>query len=201
MFALAAETAAESSSLFIVFQGIAIGATTLFVLKLIALFLGADSGDADPSLDIDDATLHHTDSDSDFKLFSLQAILAFLMGFGWMGWQLFGSGQSATISIIGAFVVGVAMMVFTAWLMSLLTRFNKESGLDVGKAIGLIGRVYLTVPEKRSGQGKVEVIIGETKVIMSAVTDGEKIDSFKEVKIIGLENGELLIVETATPAA
>ena len=201
MFVLAVETAAESSTLFIVFQGIAIGATTLFVLKLIALFLGADGGDGDPSADIDDASLHHTDSDSDFKLFSLQAILAFLMGFGWMGWQLYGGGQSATISIVGAFVVGVAMMVFTAWLMSLLTKFNKEPSLDVGKAVGLTGRVYLTIPEKRSGQGKVEVVIGETKVIMSAVTDGNKIESFADVKITAVENNEVLVVELTAPAA
>ncbi|GHU15730.1 hypothetical protein FACS189449_13520 [Alphaproteobacteria bacterium] len=61
-----------------------------------------------------------------FRFLSLQSVLAFLMGFGWIGfagvreWHL-----NAWLSFVIAVVAGAAFMALSMWLMFQVKKLNK----------------------------------------------------------------------------
>jgi len=61
--------------------------------------------------------------------------------------------------------------------------------------VGKSAVVYMRVPAKRADRGKVNVIVQERMVEVSAVTD-EDADLLpgSEVAVIGMSNGETLLV-------
>ncbi|HAI13744.1 MAG TPA: hypothetical protein DCM28_18705 [Phycisphaerales bacterium] len=172
-------------------------ATFLFLIRMgITLFFGGDA-DAGMELDVDIADVDGDfESDHTFGVLSIQSVLAFFMGAGWMGliarfdWQL---GRIATG--VAAVVFGLILMSFSVWLMLMVRRLEKTNPYDVKSAIGHTGRVYMNIPEKGQGAGQVEVSVSGRKKIMSAVSDDQAIESFTSVKIIGARDDETLIVE------
>ena len=165
-------------------------ATLLFLARLtFSLFGGAD-GDFDTDIDASDAT------DTSFTLFSLLSILAFFMGAGWMGlacridWNL--GGLTSAFAASG---FGFAMMLFASTLMYATRRLNREITYDVNTAVGKTGRVYLTIPEKGTGHGQVEVTISGRRKIQRASSTGPAIAAFTDVTVLEAQDDETLVVE------
>ena len=59
---------------------------------------------------------------------------------------------------------------------------------------GKTATVYLTVPEKRSGVGKVTVSVQERTMEYRAVADNEGIPTGSKVVVVGITNGDTLEV-------
>lgn len=164
-------------------------ATIFFVIKLVIFwFLG--SGDSEVSTDFNT----ETDTDGTFHFISLQTILAFLMGFGWMGYTAlttFNLGQLATLG--SAFGVGFIFLFGTAYLMSLMKKLEKTVKKDKATAIDKIGKAYTDFAPK--GQGRVEIEINEQLTVADAVNNTEEeIKAFDAVKVVKVDN-ELLYIE------
>ncbi len=164
-------------------------ATIFFVIKLI-IFWVFGGGDSEVSSDFNT----ETDTDGTFHFISLQSILAFLMGFGWMGYTALTSFKLAQLATFGsAFGVGLVFMFGTAWLMSLARKLEKTVKKDKATAIDKIGKAYTDFAPK--GQGRVEVEINEQIAVADAVNNtDEEIKSFDAVKVVKVEN-ELLYIE------
>ncbi|WP_432798346.1 hypothetical protein [Poriferisphaera sp. WC338] len=173
-------------------------ATTLFVLRLLLmLFVGDDGGDIDlTSADIADAT-DGMETGAAFNLFSLLSLLAFAMGFGWMGlagritWEL-----NPTISLFIALAFGSIMMFGSAFAMMYIRRFEGTNVYDVKTGIGRTGRVYLTVPANASGQGQVEVTVSGRRKIFTAMTKGAELSAFSNVRITEVGDDEVMWIES-----
>lgn len=173
-------------------------ATLLFLIRLgVTLFFGGDS-DIDMEVDADVPTDVDVDAHGNqvFGMLSIQSLLAFFMGAGWMGliarfdWQL-----SRLSTGVAAVLFGVVLMSFSVWLMLMVRKLEKSNPYDVKTAIGHTGRVYMNIPEKGQGAGQVEVSVSGRKKIMAAVSSGPAIASFTNVKIIDSRDDETLIVE------
>lgn len=159
-----------------------------------------DLPDASPSADLGNGSAghgssdaHHVDSVSSFKIFTVQSVLAFFMGFGWVGlasrleWKL-GYFLSTTFSIL----FGAALLFFTAFLMSRVYRLNAIRSRDLYEALGDEAKVYLTIPE--NGRGKIQAVVDGSLRIMDAVSRSGRIEQFKEVEIVGVEDQSTFIV-------
>jgi hypothetical protein len=165
--------------------------TLLFLVRLgMALFFGAETGDAEMDLD---AGGH---SDAAFSFFSILSILAFFMGAGWMGmacrldWAL-GRVPSALLSAgFGLFMMGAA-----SGLTYLTRRLNKEIQYDLETAVGKTARVYLTIPKKGEGHGQVEVTVSGRRKIIRASSTGPALDAFSDVNVVSVRDDDSLIVE------
>jgi hypothetical protein len=144
---------------------------SLFVVQLVLQFMGF-IGHADLSTDVDGASGHHS-ADLSFKVLSLQGLTAFLMMFGLVGLaSLKGfAGGSTAISVAAGIGGGVA----TTWLIGRLFRMasglQSSGNLDISRALGATGTVYLTV--KSGGLGKVTITVtGRLLTLDARALDG-----------------------------
>ncbi|MDR3264022.1 MAG: hypothetical protein LBT30_06925 [Clostridiales bacterium] len=127
------------------------------------------------------------------KVLTIRGIISFFAVGGWAAFGFYG--------IIGlwSLLVGVATGAAAAFLLALLMKemmkLEKRGNIVFNKAIGVTGTVYLNIPAKRSGKGKISVIIQERLVECDAMTDGEKIETGAVIKVNGLVDGNTFLVE------
>ena len=164
--------------------------TTFFLLRLaLALFFG---GDAD--VDGDLADVGH--GDSAFSMFSLLSILAFFMGAGWMGltcrvdW-----GLSSLVSAMSATGFGLVLMLMASGLMAFARSLNQTVEYDLQTAVGHVASVYMSIPERGEGRGKIKVNVSGRLKMMDAISNGPPIAEFKSVKVLSVRDDGTFIVE------
>lgn len=186
-----------------IFACVAIPATIVLliqtVLMLVGIGLEADGGDIaiGDSVDADapefDVDLEGMDA---LRIFSIRGIIAFLVVFGWVGFVMDGANVRLLITVPVAAVSGFAMMLVLALLMRTVMRLRNDGNLDNKNALGVSGRVYLTIPPERKGEGKVNVLLQGTYVERDAVTDEENsIPTGCEIVVVGLSGQTTLVVK------
>ena len=71
-----------------------------------------------------------------------------------------------------------------------------SGNIDVNTmAVGCTGRVYLTIPGERKGEGKVQITINESVREYQALTDGDTIKTDTPIKVVEVINESTLLVE------
>jgi hypothetical protein len=164
--------------------------TVFFLLRLLmALFFGGD-GDADGDL----SDMGH--GDSAFSMFSILSILAFFMGAGWMGltcrvdW-----GLSSVVSAISATGFGLVLMLMASGLMAFARSLNQVVEYDLQTAVGHIASVYMSIPKRGDGRGKIRVNVSGRQKMVDAISNGPAIAEFKSVKVLSVRDDGTFIVE------
>jgi hypothetical protein len=171
----------------------AIAGTLLFLLKLAFMFIG---GGADIDGEFDGDLEGDVSGGDTFSLVSVQSILAFFMGAGWIGlaatleWRL---GQMQ--SVLAASFFGFLMMLLSSFLTMKIKSLNTVQKFDIKKAVGISGRAYTKIPEKGAGIGQVEITLQGKQQIMQAMSTGNAIESFAAVKVVKVDDSGNLIVE------
>ncbi|MGH7144420.1 MAG: hypothetical protein ACREJ2_09890 [Planctomycetota bacterium] len=139
----------------------------------------------------------HQSSTGNFTLFSIQGLLAFFMGFGWMGLAALeqmklGSG----LALVLAAGFGCFMMLLSAVLMYMLQRLDREIPFDVTTAVGTIGQVYLRIPAQGGGVGEVQLVVEGRQKVLKAKSTGGELQSFTRVRVVAVDTDETLTVES-----
>ena len=192
------------------------------VLMLIGLGSGGD-GDVDADVDVDtdvDVGAGDLDVDGDIsdvgdgvfgdelpdgdidpsgfdglRIFSVRGIIAFFVVFGWAGIALDSANVSPMITLPVAIVAGFGIMVLIAFLFRAIMKLESNGNIDSRNALGVSGTVYLKIPAKRSGSGKVNVMIQGSYCEREAVTDSEyPLPTRSEVVVTGLSGQNTLVV-------
>jgi len=165
--------------------------TTFFVIRLaIALFFGGD-GDMD-------GDLADVGGDGAFNMFSILSILAFFMGAGWMGltcridWDL-----NSMVSAAAATGFGFLLMMMASGLMAFARKLNRSVEYDPQTAVGKTASVYMTIPAKGSGRGKIQVAVSGRLKTMDAISSGPKLSEFSSVTVVSVRDDGIFIVESA----
>ena len=169
---------------------------------MIQLVLGELGGDGALDLDVDiDVESDHPGAE--FGWLSLQSISAFLMGYGWMGFAAF---RYLTQSFPSALAIGVVGGVGASWLIVWLIRamlnLQHSGNVSIQQAVGLVGEVYVTVPEHGKGRGEVVLVINNTSHSYNAIQDDREdqapITTHTRVKVLRADTASnILIVEPA----
>lgn len=129
------------------------------------------------------------------RILSVRGIIAFFVVFGWMGVALSGAGLKLAVNLLISFAAGFITMVLIALLMKWVMKLQSNGTMDIRNALGCAGRIYLTVPEMRRGQGKVNVTVQGQLREFECVTDMDNpIPTGAEVTVIGISGGDTLIV-------
>lgn len=193
-----------------IFYCIAIPASLVLLVQTILMFLGFDEGaDGDVEVDISepdatdgvfgDNSLEGWEPSSDFgslHIFTFRGIVAFFVIFGWVGVVMQSFEINLPITIIVATVCGFAMMIGIAFLLKLVMRLRNSGTTDNRNAIGAAGKVYLTIPPSRSGEGKVNIMLQGAYVERNAVTDEtESIPTGCEIIVVGISGETSLVVK------
>ena len=188
-----------------VFYCIAIPATMVLVIQTVLMFLGfSEEGDGADDIDIDDDVMFDDSSFSDaqeafglegLRIFTVRGIIAFFVVFGWVGIVMDTAGVKLLWTMITATLCGFAMMFLLAFMFKSLMKLRSDGNADNRNAIGTSGRVHLTIPPARMGEGKVHIMLQGSYVERSAVTDSEQpIPTGCEVVVVGLSGQTELVV-------
>lgn len=178
-----------------VFWGITIPATVIFLLLLVLTIFG---GDADTDVDVD------TDIDGDissgdsipFQFISLKNIVAFFTVFGWSGIGFINMGLNTFSVIAYSTLCGLAMMFLMAVLFYFMSKLAESGTLKMNNAIGKLGEVYLVIPAKRGGMGKVQLNVQGSMRTLNAITDDEKtIPTSSIVQVLNVIDDHILLVK------
>jgi hypothetical protein len=160
---------------------------------------GGDAG-GDVSGDVSGDAGGHTDSSAAFKILSIQAIAAFLMGFGWGGLgAVRGWGLPAIAGVGVGLVTGSGMMWLLGKMLTLIARMQSSGTQPMEAALYEEGTVYVTVPARRGGHGSVRVVVDERLQYYPAVTEGDALATGTAVRITGINEDHTLTVERAVP--
>lgn len=173
---------AEHSLTLQLFYGLGIVALLLIIFQTVLLLVGADD-----ALDL---------SEGEVGILSLRAISAFVLGFGWIGAISLENGFSLLVSVLFGSLTGGALMGTVTLVMFALHRMKSSGTLNYANAVGTIGTVYLPIPARQQGAGKVEVYIQGRMVIVPAYTlHGERIGNQQRVRIVSMVDSRTVMVE------
>ena len=196
-----------------IFYCIAIPSTLVLLIQTILMFIGMDDDAGDTDLDAGEIADDLPDVDEGvfgeneisntvdtwglqgLKIFTVKGIISFFVVFGWSGIVLLGADVPVLITIPVATICGFGMMFLLAVLFKLVFKLRRDGNIDNKNAIGVSGKVYLTIPPSRTGEGKVYVMLQGSYVERAAVTDNEEaIPTGAEIVVVGVSGDASLVV-------
>lgn len=181
-----------------VYWAIAIFFGVLFILQYVVTLIGFGVGlDADSDADGG----HEHIIDPGFTWLSLRSIIAFFTFFGWSGVFLLARGATLWWTLIVSFFCGMLAMALVAYLLYLFGKQTQIGNYFLREALYQTGEVYLTIPERKSGYGKIHVQIGRGLREVNAVTEGRAIPTGTRVRVIELLDSSVLLVEPIPPSS
>lgn len=183
---------------------VTLSASLIFVIQSILTFIGLGGGgdfdtDFDSSADIGggDGTF---DADPSMNLLTFRNLVNFFLGFGWTAVLLHDRINNNFILLFVAVLVGVLLVAAVMWLFKWLSGMQQSGNIDVHtSAVGCEGKVYLTIPGERKGEGKVQISINNAVREYDAITDGDTIKTGMPIKVLEAINDYTLLVEEINP--
>ena len=129
------------------------------------------------------------------SMFTVQGVVTFLMVMGWVSIVSIGSGANPLMAILTGCALGVLTMYLVARLMFASRRLAENGMIDVQNAIGESGTVYIPIPAKGHGEGKINLYLQGRYIEVNCISNEDvMIGTGAAVRVIDVCNG-LLIVE------
>lgn len=174
------------------FWFVAIPTSFIFVIQTIMTFVGVDSSDgiaADFDGDFDGR-------DTPFQLFSFRNLINFLLGFSWTGISFYTTLANKPLLIALSLIVGVLFVYLFFVIIRQVQKLAEDNSFKIINTLNKTAEVYLTIPEHKKGKGKIMISIKGAYHELEAMTESDKIPSGSKVKVVRIENNDILIVET-----
>ncbi len=147
-----------------------------------------DAGDVDAASDTGGDTGESTQA---FQFLSIQAIAAFVMGFGWGGLgALSGAGWPLSVSIAFAILCGFGMVWFLGKLLRFVYGLQSSGTVAMYQALETEGTVYAQIPAGAAGMGQVRVVIGDRARYYKAITDGDALPRDAKIRVVEINDQE-----------
>ena len=172
---------------------ISIPASVLFVIQMIMTFIGigGESGDIEDSEGAGDGG----GDDPTFAVFTVRNFIIFFTVFSWCAITLYNAGISEIVTVLISIVVAVIVMFVVAGLFYGIMRLAQNGTMNINHAKGKMGEVYIPIPAKRSGVGKVHIMLQGVLREVEAITEGKSIPRGTIIKVVDVINNNLLLVE------
>jgi hypothetical protein len=134
-----------------------------------------------------------------YEVLSLRTLSAALTFFGLTGKMMLAYGHAPWPSFGWASVAGIAAMYGVYWLFRQVFRLQHAGNENVRNAIGQRASVYVPIPGKRAGVGKVTFKLQDRLVEYQAVTeDDERLATGESVVVVAIVNSDTVRVARAT---
>jgi hypothetical protein len=179
-----------------------IGGTLLvgqFLLGLVGLGHLHELGDHDLHVDGHDGD-HEGDGNWFTGMLTLRTLVAAVTFFGLGG--LAGLRQWGPdlwpVTLAVAAAAGTGALLLVGSLMRWLRRQTASGTVHIDRAVGQKATVYLTVPGRKAGPGKVTVCVQNRTMEYQAVTPDQELPTGAKVVVVGVVNGDTVEVVPAT---
>ena len=178
-----------------IFAFIGIPATLVLIVQTILLLFGI--GDGDDGIDLDgDGIPDEVGGDDGLSLFSIRGIVGMLCVAGWAGIVFIDFGLSNILAIFLALLCGVATLFGIAYLMKAVLKLQSNGTIELGTAVGKTGQVYIPIPPKGMGRGKINVVVQDRYIEVDAVTNSEDtLKTGETVRVVSTDEMGLVMVE------
>ena len=173
-----------------IYWGMALVASIFFVIQTILSFFGGDVFD---DVDVDFDSDSHSVGVSHF--FSVRNLVNFLLGAGWGGVCFYSTISSKAWLAVVAVLFGIIFVLIFFGLVKILLKLSKDNTFRFEETLGKIADVYLSIPENRSGKGKIQISVRGSFHELDAITAGEKITTGNKVKVIEIIDNQAVLVE------
>ena len=159
----------------------------ILALQLVLGLLGLDHGA--------DHELHDgAHASAGLDLLSVRSVAAGVAFFGLAGLAGLRLGLGAVGGVVAGVAAGVAAMVGTAAVLRSFRGMERDATLVLDRAIGQTGTVYLSIPGRREGTGKVHVTVQDRLVECAAVTPDVALPTGAPVLVVDVERSDVLVV-------
>lgn len=101
-------------------------------------------------------------------------------------------------SFIVALLSGYAALYAVAFLMKSMYKLKADGSVRMERAVGELGRVYLTIPANKRGSGKVTLSLQNRTVECQAITAESEITTGTTVKVVAIHGPNLIEVAVLT---
>jgi hypothetical protein len=124
-------------------------------------------------------------------ILSLRGLMAGVTFFGLGGLATSGAATSGAagavlISVVVATGAGLAAAAFVAWVMVLLGTLRADGTIRIESAVGREATVYLPIPARKAGTGKVTLGVQNRTMEYPAVTAGDALAAGEPVVVVGV---------------
>ena len=134
-----------------------------------------------------------TETDTSFDFLSIEAILSFLMGYGWLSLFLYKNFELPLWGIIlGGLLFGFLIARMYVFLMFCIKKLDKNPKPTVEDYLQASGRAYSKILPHAEGQAELTINNKLSIVNVINLTD-EEIQSFTPVKVVKYENEKIYI--------
>ena len=172
-----------------IYWGLAIPFSLFFLLQLVLSFLGSESPDDLPDAEVE------ADHGVPFQFLTLKNLVGFFTIFAWTGIACTEAGYSNGVTLLLATVAGLLMVGLMVGLFYLMTRSGADGTMNIRKAIGQVGEIYLRIEPRRSSTGKIQVNVSGTLRTLDAMTDDDQpLPSGQLARVVEIVNENILLV-------
>ena len=179
-----------------IFVCIGIPATLVLVVQTILLLFGIGDG-SDADMDIDPDGFDISDAgDGGLMLFSIRGIVAMFCVAGWAGVVFVDLGLTPIPAVLLAILCGVAALFGIAYLMKAVLKLQSNGNIQIGGAVGKTGEVYIPIPAKGQGRGKINLTLQDRFIEVDAITRAdETLKTGETVRVVSTDEAGLVVVE------
>ena len=179
---------------------LAVTASFVMLIFIVLMLIGIDHSDFDgidsPDFHLDVINDEPLSAIGGLKVISVRGVLAFISIGGWAAF-LFAELMSPWFATLIGLVFGTVAAYLVALAFRAIFKLESSGNIDYENSIGKIGTVYMRIPKKRSGKGKVTIVLQERLIEADAVTnEDEDIKPRTEVEVIGVVETTTLIVKS-----
>ena len=159
---------------------IAVIASIFLIVQIVIMLFSLGGGDFDVDVVFDG----DVDTDSGLSIFTIKSMTAFFALGGWCGFvaQTF-MEDNIWAPILIAVATGTAALFGVAFTMRGIAKLQNSGNIVKSKLVGATATVYVSIPENRSGRGKITLTAQGRYMELDAVTDGERIPVDSSVEI------------------
>lgn len=185
---------------------------TVLLIQFVLMLLGLDDGGSDvPGAELGDLTAG-ADVGGDgglshggtwfYEVLSLRTLSAGATFFGIAGRAALVYGYSPLGSFVLASVAGAAALYAVYWMFKQIYKMQHAGNENIRNAIGAPATVYVPIPAKRGGAGKVTFRLQNRLVEYQAITDDdERLATGEKVVVVAIVNSDTVRVSRAEAAA
>lgn len=168
-----------------IYQWMAIIGCTVLVIQVVLQLIGLDSEadvdmDADIDVDVDTDSIH---GNWFFGFLSVKTMVAFVGIFGLTGLMLMDTHIGAGMRLLYSTLAGFAAMIVVGYMMKALHNLGHSGTVQLANALGRQGSVYLRIPARGEGRGKITIEIQGRTVELAAITEGEELPTGRIVQV------------------
>lgn len=173
-----------------VFWGCALAGSLVFVIQAVLTLIGMDSTDVD--VDVPDGD---TLDFGGLSMFSVRNLVNFLVGFGWGGVSFYSGISNPYLLILVAIVTGVLFVLMFFFIYKQTRKLETNGAFDIKNCKDKVADVYLRIPAKGEGRGKIQVSVNGSVHELDAMSNGGPIATGKKVRVVEICDGSSVIVE------